>query len=79
MEEIHGPSVQESPRDRTMAGEAPLGAAQPLHAGDKKPKKKKTSFFCRIPIVKRTPLCPLYNKQQIERLAPRMPTYGGSR
>ena len=54
-----------------------LGSTTSLQAGDKK--KQKVPILCRIPLVKNTPLCSLYNKQQMERLAPRMPTYGGNR
>ncbi|MCK9589928.1 MAG: hypothetical protein M0Q93_11290 [Terrimicrobiaceae bacterium] len=53
-----------------------LGSTTCLQAGDKK--KQKVPILCRIPLVKNTPLCSLYNKRQIERLAPRMPGMGGN-
>jgi len=51
-----------------------LGGASSLQGGDKKSKKGKPSLMCRIPIIKHTPLCSTHNKQQIERLAPKIPT-----
>jgi hypothetical protein len=55
-----------------------IATALPVEAGSKKQaaRKDKKPLMCRIPIIKRTPLCPDYNREQIDRLSPRIPEVG---